>query len=500
MSRSVARHYPNPEAATPTGRTNTEQPSAASSSTSQAAAGGAAEHHAAKRTKLTHGTPDDAEERKETPLDALVHRHLAQLFEKIRADYPLHTGDARADPTAYEGYAGIAWMHLQLVASPLGSVSFRRESLEYARRAVKLLEAEQRHQQLQGGSRRPPRVTFYCGAGGIYAILALAELANGGVHVSAAVQQLVALKEQVQSSELPDEILYGRAGYMHSLLLVRAHVSKYGSPDDKALLPSLKASIDETFDAIIARGVAFKDKSPRCPLMFAWHDTKYLGAAHGVTGILYMLMHCRWRFESSSAQSSHLRALVLGTLDYCLSLRLPSGNFPSSEKEREPDDRLVQWCHGAPGLALACLHAHEVFDEAKYLQAAVELGEVIWQRGLLRKGVGLCHGIGGNAFIFLKLHAATGEAVHLDRAVSFARFALESPHAQELAEQPDEPSSLGNGRAGFVCCLAEATKEAAKEKSGQCATEGEATATSSSHSTSGKQSSVCFPGLDLLVD
>jgi hypothetical protein len=125
-----------------------------------------------------------------------------------------------------------------------------------------------------------------------------------------------------------------------------------------------------------------------------------------------MLMQAPWRF----AHSARLRALVLSTLDYCLSLRFESGNFPSSEKD-DPDDRLVQWCHGAPGLAFACIKAAAVFGEAKYITAAEELGEVVWNRGLLKKGLGgLCHGIGGNAYVFLKLHEATGDKKHLERA------------------------------------------------------------------------------------
>ena len=28
----------------------------------------------------------------------------------------------------------------------------------------------------------------------------------------------------------------------------------------------------------------------QCPLMYEWHEKKYLGAAHGIAGILYLLM------------------------------------------------------------------------------------------------------------------------------------------------------------------------------------------------------------------
>ena len=47
--------------------------------------------------------------------------------------------------------------------------------------------------------------------------------------------------------------------------------------------------------------------------------------------------------------------LVRPTVDHLLSLRLPSGNFPSS-LESVLSDRLVHWCHGAPGFAhMLCL-------------------------------------------------------------------------------------------------------------------------------------------------
>ncbi len=39
--------------------------------------------------------------------------------------------------------------------------------------------------------------------------------------------------------------------------------------------------------------------------------------------------------------------------------------------------------------------AYEVFKHRRYLDAALAAGDVVWQRGLLKKGLGLCHGIAG---------------------------------------------------------------------------------------------------------
>lgn len=58
----------------------------------------------------------------------------------------------------------------------------------------------------------------------------------------------------------------------------------------------------------------------------------------------------------------------------------------------------------------------QVFKDEKYLKDAVECGEVIWQRGLLRKGYGICHGTAGNAYSFLTLYQLTQEKKYLYRA------------------------------------------------------------------------------------
>ena len=46
-------------------------------------------------------------------------------------------------------------------------------------------------------------------------------------------------------------------------------------------------------------------------------------------------------------------------MDYLLTLCFPSGNLPSS-LESGDKDRLVQWCHGAPGLVHLLAVAYKV--------------------------------------------------------------------------------------------------------------------------------------------
>ncbi|GFP83343.1 lanc-like protein gcr2 [Phtheirospermum japonicum] len=74
----------------------------------------------------------------------------------------------------------------------------------------------------------------------------------------------------------------------------------------------------------------------RCPMMFEWHGKKYWGAAHGLAGIVNMLMD----MELKPDEAEHVK----GTLRYMIKSRFPSGNYPSSEESET--DRLVHRCHG----------------------------------------------------------------------------------------------------------------------------------------------------------
>lgn len=74
------------------------------------------------------------------------------------------------------------------------------------------------------------------------------------------------------------------------------------------------------------------------------------GAAHGLSGILQMLLSFPACLQSDPAAEQDVKASV----DYLLSLQTQSGNFPSAMDElgrraRSEADELVHWCHGAPG-------------------------------------------------------------------------------------------------------------------------------------------------------
>ncbi len=59
---------------------------------------------------------------------------------------------------------------------------------------------------------------------------------------------------------------------------------------------------------------------------------------------------------------SHLRPYVdshlIPTVEFLKSKQLPSGNYLSSSDSKS--DKLVQWCHGAPGFIYLFIRAYEV--------------------------------------------------------------------------------------------------------------------------------------------
>lgn len=75
----------------------------------------------------------------------------------------------------------------------------------------------------------------------------------------------------------------------------------------------------------------------------------FVGAAHGMSSILQMLM-C---FPSFLKTNPDAEKTVRSGVDFMLSLEQDNFNYPPAMdevKRRRPDnEELVHWCHGAPG-------------------------------------------------------------------------------------------------------------------------------------------------------
>ncbi|KAL3612465.1 hypothetical protein D5086_003485 [Populus alba] len=273
------------------------------------------------------------------------------------------------------------------------------------------------------------RVTFICGWAGVCALGAVAAKHAGDGRLLD--HYLAQFKEIRLPSDLPYELLYGRAGFLWACSFLNKHIGK------ETISASCKRAV---VDEIIKAGRL--TRNGKCPLLYEWHGKRYWGAAHGLAGIMLVLMDLELTPDEVED--------VKGTLHYMIKNHFPSGNYPSSEGNKL--DCLVHWCHGAPGIALTLAKAAEVFGDKEFLQAAMEAGEVVWNRGLLKR-VGICHGISGNTYVFLSLYRLTGNVEYLYRAKAFACFLHD--RAQKLVSEGkmhggDRPYSLFEGFGGMA--------------------------------------------------
>lgn len=124
-----------------------------------------------------------------------------------------------------------------------------------------------------------------------------------------------------------------------------------------------------------------------------------------------------------------------------------------SGRSRRDSDELVHWCHGAPGVVYMMAAAYLRWKDQRYLDSCVLAGDLVWRKGLLRKGPGICHGVAGNGYVFLLLYKLTGNKLYLYRAAKFADFM--NSEEFESARVPDYPYSLYEGIAGTACFLAD---------------------------------------------
>jgi lantibiotic modifying enzyme len=255
------------------------------------------------------------------------------------------------------------------------------------------------------------------------------------------ISQLCALAERVPSTEC--DVLYGRAGAIQVILFLRKELECATLGKDAAV---------HLARHIIMEGRRYASASNTgLALLWKWHETKYLGAAHGVVGILHTLLSLTPQELKSLEEAYTASSLIRKTIDQLDNFCWPSGNLQSSIKAmgtaQSGSDKLVQWCHGAPGHILLLVKAYAVFENEHYLQRARQIAdEVVWPRGLLRKGVGLCHGIAGNAYALLAVGRT--EPSFVFKAFSFFEFALE-----DLDMVPDRPYSLYEDL-GAMCTLA----------------------------------------------
>ncbi|CAG7900363.1 unnamed protein product [Brassica rapa] len=109
------------------------------------------------------------------------------------------------------------------------------------------------------------------------------------------------------SSYIANELLYGIVGYLWACLFVNKYVGA-------ETLSS--TTIRQVTEEIIKEGRSMT-KNEKSPLMFEWYGQRYWGTAHGLAGIMHVLMDVQLKPDEAED--------VKGTLKYLINNRFPSG-------------------------------------------------------------------------------------------------------------------------------------------------------------------------------
>lgn len=132
---------------------------------------------------------------------------------------------------------------------------------------------------------------FLCGNAGIYAVSAvISHMARKDFEVKKDLQLFgngfEICKPLNFNQNGSDELLVGRAGFLSGVYWLNRAIKP--SPfDDELILEICQSMVDS--------GRQYgKEKRSTFPLMYQYHGTEYLGAAHGLSSILQMLMESPW--------------------------------------------------------------------------------------------------------------------------------------------------------------------------------------------------------------
>lgn len=121
----------------------------------------------------------------------------------------------------------------------------------------------------------------------------------------------------------------------------------------------------------------------------------FLGAAHGLSSILQILLSFPEHYQGKEDVESVIANSVNLMLD-----QEENDNYPPVLGQVKDDrDTLVHWCHGAPGVVYLMAKAYMTWKHDKFLYAALRCGDIVWQKGLLKKGPGICHGVAGMVYM-----------------------------------------------------------------------------------------------------
>ena len=316
------------------------------------------------------------------PFDSLVFRkYIEELVKSTLDEYP--SSKDKEKPTIYTGLGGVSLMFLEIHRYNQQCVEQEKENekISLPKKKVPLFYARY---FLDLAKKKVERMgwtpSFICGAPGLAALEIAIQVEENTFQSSGSTEHLLSLADYCkrrQEKVVCNEHLYGRSGYLFSLLYAQS-ASKVDLSSSATASSVLSLIFEDGLDG--AKQFQKENKrnimeewggEDRSPLLFSWHDKYYLGAAHGMSGIMFTLLD----FPLSEHQMDLVKDSIVYMLNHC---RFASGNYCSKmyQSKEAKYDRLVQWCHGATGFVILFCKAFRVFGEDRFYQAAERAGEV----------------------------------------------------------------------------------------------------------------------------
>ncbi|VDO26329.1 unnamed protein product [Onchocerca flexuosa] len=372
-----------------------------------------------------------------------------EILEKEAAILAEEIMTRKQNPDDYDGgaYVGVAGDgYSVLYASRLLS----EKAKQYADFCSKVVEDQIK--QIKKSGRRKDEGQYLLGALGVYVIKAILDYEVKKFVNTTIIDKVASLIDVICARDyLPngaDEMLVGRAGFLAAVLTLRMRLHHDIISD---------SHLKKVVDCIIDSGRSYaKRHGSRAPLMFRYYNVEYLGAAHGLMGILQMLLSFFDLLDGAALRD------IESTLDWLLEIQAANGNFSPSVDEigvNRGSNELVHWCHGATGAVHLMIVAYLCTKKVKFLEAAEKALDLIWRQGILRKGPGICHGVAGGGYAFLLYYRLTQKTKYLKYAQCFARIACDQ-NFRKNARIPDSPYSLFEGVGGLLCFLVDVSNPA----------------------------------------
>lgn len=313
-------------------------------------------------------------------------------------DWPTFVSYMRTDI-----YGGLSGMYLYLMAH--SRATGNKKALEFAKR----IETELEYNLEKVLANDDVDLSGFVGASGI-----VYSFAREGADKAKVASIYRALVKNVKVSKMPQtDFLSGVAGLMKLLIYVYKKLDGFDgfSNEDKELA---KARIRECADELIARATYENENA------LYWGVEGYTGYAHGVAGIVDAFADY---YEFSNDE--RVIDIIEKGCAYVESCRVIEDNRNNWARDKERNSVSINWCHGAPGIALMKMRLAEVFGD-KFVTRS-DLEEIA---GIIRdNGYGvdhcLCHGDMGNLMVLKRLAKVLGNKELQEFCMEQYRIAVE---------------------------------------------------------------------------